>query len=255
MPLPVPAFAPVPALAPVPPLSVPAGPPVRLAAAPLHGLTVLVVEDSRFASEALRLICQRAGARLRRAESLALARLHLAVYRPDVVIVDLGLPDGPGEGLIAALAAMRPRPGVILGTSGDPAGRTAALAAGADGFVEKPLRRTADLVAALLAHLPDRSAATGDAEALPCPDRLALHDDLQRAADLAACGPDRAGRRYLAGFVAGVARLSGDRDLEAAARAAAGPAADRGEGPDAWGRLEQGLQQRLADATRAFDPG
>ena len=86
---------------------------------PLLGLTVLVVEDSRFACEAMRLLCLRSGARIRRADSLQHARRHLAVYRPAVVIVDLGLPDGSGESLIADLAMGVPRVDVVLGTSGD----------------------------------------------------------------------------------------------------------------------------------------
>ena len=63
---------------------------------PLLGLTVLVVEDSRFACEAMRLLCLRSGARIRRADNLHHAHQHLKVYRPSVVIVDLGLPDRGG---------------------------------------------------------------------------------------------------------------------------------------------------------------
>ena len=57
---------------------------------PLLGRTVLVVEDSRFACEAMRLLCLRSGARIRRADSLRSAGRHLQAYRPSVVIVDMG---------------------------------------------------------------------------------------------------------------------------------------------------------------------
>ena len=76
---------------------------------PLLGLTVLVVEDSRFACEAVRLLCLRSGARIRRADSLEHAQKHLGVYRPAVLIVDVGLPDGSGLELIKSCAAAHPR--------------------------------------------------------------------------------------------------------------------------------------------------
>ena len=120
---------------------------------PLQGLTILTVEDSRFASESLRLLCLRSDARLRRAESLEQADRHLSVYRPDIVIVDLGLPDGDGTDLIRRLARQRCPGPVVLGTSGDPAGQKAALAAGAAGFLPKPIDSLAHFQATVLGHL------------------------------------------------------------------------------------------------------
>ncbi len=188
---------------------------------PLQGLTLLAVEDSRFASDALRLMCQRSGARLRRADTLMAARAHLRVYRPDMILVDLGLPDGRGEGLIRQMAlATGPRP-VLLGMSGDPTGRGAALSAGAVGFLEKPLESLAAFQSALLAHLPDRFLHQPGGDSAVTPDLMALRDDFTTAAVLVQTmltrGPDAVQRRYLTGFVSGLARSARDRDLAEAA--------------------------------------
>lgn len=180
---------------------------------PLQGLTILVVEDSRYAAEALRLMCQRSGARLKRAEDLRTAQAHLHVYQPDVVIIDLGLPDGRGEALISDLACRWPRIGTILGTSGADDGRTAAMDAGADGFLDKPLTSLLAFQVAVLQHRPP--GLQKDTGTTLHPDPLALQDDLQRAAALTG---DDAQRVYLSAFVTSLARSVGDVDLANAAR-------------------------------------
>lgn len=185
---------------------------------PLLGLTVLVVEDSRYASEAVRLLCIRSGARIRRADSLTAAHRHLQVYRPSVVIVDLGLPDGSGIDLIAELAHEDPvaRP-VILATSGADGENqgSEALAAGADDFLAKPITSVSSFQQSVLSHLPMDMRPTGPrliSDELITPDKLALNEDLTHLDDLLKSGPEVL--EYVAPFFQGLARLSGDKALK-----------------------------------------
>ena len=180
---------------------------------PLYGLTLMIVDDSRFTCDALRLILNRAGARLRRAESLEIARLHLNCYRPDLAIVDLGLPDGRGEDLIAELSAAG---FPDLGLSGNPDGRDSALDAGAAGFLEKPIGSVAGLVR-LIRQLTTGIGPIDKGEEVPPPsgDPVALRDDLARAALLISAPGDPG---YAKAFVQSRARASGDRMLEEAVR-------------------------------------
>lgn len=191
-------------------------------ARPLLGLTVLVVEDSRFACEALRLLCLRSGARIRRADCLHAARRHLQVYRPTVIIVDLGLPDGSGIDLIAELDRAVPRIGVVLGTSGDPDGAVAALRAGADAFLEKPIADLAAFQRVILSRLPEERQPAGPRpvnEGRVQPDPMALRDDMAHAAEVLDGVSDGHSLDYVAQFLAGVARISDDRPLLEAAQA------------------------------------
>ena len=149
---------------------------------PLHGLMVLLVEDSLTAGEAVRLICITSGARLRRADCIESARRHLRIYRPDVAIVDMGLPDGDGAVLISELAQANPRTQTIIGLSADPNRAKAAMEAGADSFIEKPLNSIAGFQNAILMNLPHHRRPM-DIRLLP---DLAFEAD-QRATG--GCGP------------------------------------------------------------------
>lgn len=216
---------------------------------PLTGLTVLVVEDSRFASEAVRLLCLRSGARIRRADCLRSAARHLQTYRPAVVIVDLGLPDGNGAQLIRQMADAETRVPVILGMSGDPDNEAPAMAAGADGFLPKPVESLAVFQQKILSALPADAQPMGP-RILPddviLPDSSALRDDLIHVAEVLSAAQDTATIDYIARFLAGVARSAHDHALEdAAAALARDHEAGRALAPD-LARISGMLQDRLA---------
>lgn len=188
---------------------------------PLAGLTLLLVEDSRLASEGIRLLCRRSGARIRRADSLDAAERHLRSYRPGALVVDLHLPDGSGLALIASLAARRPRIDAILATSGDLLREGEAMAAGADGFLAKPATLV-EFQAALLAALPQGRRPSGPRPGLAeaaHPDPGALREDLEHADSL--LEEARLPLAYIVGFLRGVAQSAGDRHLGETAHTAA----------------------------------
>ncbi|WP_372837315.1 response regulator [Puniceibacterium confluentis] len=191
------------------------------ASRPLLGLTVLVVEDSRYACEAIRLMCLRSGARIRRADCLRSARRHLQVYRPTVIIIDLGLPDGSGADLIAELAVCAPRVSVILGTSGDDCSEPEAMAAGADDFLAKPVANLSQFQNVILARLPPERRPQGlravQTEPIS-PDPIAYRDDMAHAADILGGDADDKALDYVAAFLTGVAQIAGDGPLCSAAQ-------------------------------------
>ncbi|WP_299820761.1 response regulator [uncultured Jannaschia sp.] len=190
--------------------------PVPTAQRPLLGQTVLLVEDSRYASEAVRLLALRSGARIRRADCVASAERHLGTYRAGIAIVDLGLPDGDGLTLIRTLANAKQRPAALLATSGQARAdvEAEAMAAGADGFLAKPIESLAAFQQAILKHLPAEEHPRGP-RAMPGdtvePDPLALSEDLVYAERM--LGDDSIAPSYVANFLAGLARTKNDADF------------------------------------------
>lgn len=195
---------------------------------PLLGLTLLMVEDSRYCSEAVRLLCLRSGARLRRADSLGAAYRHLSTYRPNLVLVDVGLPDASGLDLVRDLAGHRPNAPVILVTSGEDQSlaRQEALIAGADGYLEKPIRNVQAFQDAVLQHFPERKIPQDATNVVPFridvdPDPLAVDEDLRHARDLMiSANPDEAETLfYCAQFLNSLAEATGADDIARLAQA------------------------------------
>ena len=112
---------------------------------------VLVVEDEESISEPLAAALDRAGFEVSVAASASEGSRRFAAERPDVVLLDVMLPDGDGRDV---LREMRPSgvPIVMLTARSDPIDKVVGLELGADDYVTKPFD-TAELIARVAAVL------------------------------------------------------------------------------------------------------
>ena len=107
------------------------------------GALLLAVEDEPRNAALLEAILGRAGYRLWVAGDLAQAREFLADETPALVLLDRHLPDGDGLDLVGTIrgsARLRAVPILLVSASVLPRDQAAALDAGCDGFLAKPVR-------------------------------------------------------------------------------------------------------------------
>src|ERR1700749_5064811 len=100
--------------------------------------TVLVVEDGRKLRDFIRSYLERAGFTVLSAGSGAEALTIAASASPDLVVLDLGLPDVPGETVARELRASGAVPIVMLTAKSAEEDRIRGLELGADDYVTKP---------------------------------------------------------------------------------------------------------------------
>ena len=100
--------------------------------------TVLLVEDERKLRELVRSYLERAGFTVLSTGSGAEAITLAASAGPDRVVLDLGLPDVPGETVARELRAAGPVPVLMLTARAAEEDRIAGLELGADDYVTKP---------------------------------------------------------------------------------------------------------------------
>jgi two-component system KDP operon response regulator KdpE len=101
-------------------------------------ICALIVEDDPAFRRSLSTTLKAAGYRVVEAGALAEATRAIAHHRPAVVLVDLGLPDGDGLSLIAAIRSDAWTPIVVISARDAEAMKVTALDAGADDYVTKP---------------------------------------------------------------------------------------------------------------------
>jgi two-component system KDP operon response regulator KdpE len=122
---------------------------------------LLLIEDDRGIRRYLRMALEGAGLKLVEAETLQQARSELAAGWPDLILLDLSLPDGDGVDFLRELRAYSTLPVLILSARMQEQEKVAALDAGADDFLSKPFGN-AELVARVRALL--RRAPAGARE-------------------------------------------------------------------------------------------
>ena len=101
-------------------------------------LKVLVVEDDREIRGLLMSVLAVEGFEVRSAVSVSEARALLEHDSPDLVILDLGLPDGDGADLLRRVRTAASPPVVIVSARHEEAQKVALLDAGADDYLVKP---------------------------------------------------------------------------------------------------------------------
>src|SRR6516165_6754198 len=100
--------------------------------------TVLVVDDEPPIRRLLRTSLAASGYRIVEAEDAAGAMRALATEKPDLMIIDLGLPDKGGLELISEIRKTSAVPIVVLSARHDERSKVEALDLGADDYVSKP---------------------------------------------------------------------------------------------------------------------
>jgi two-component system response regulator RegX3 len=99
---------------------------------------ILLVEDEQSISRPLASALQREGFDTVIAASVAEARERLTEATPDLVLLDLMLPDGSGFDVLRELRSSGDVPVVVLTARGEEADRVVGLELGADDYVVKP---------------------------------------------------------------------------------------------------------------------
>jgi len=99
---------------------------------------VLVIEDDAAIRNVLRVLLQAERYRVVEAETAARAVIEARTHRPDLLLVDLGLPDGDGLKVIRDVRTWSAVPIVVLSARTMEAQKIAALDVGADDYVTKP---------------------------------------------------------------------------------------------------------------------
>ena len=121
---------------------------------------VLVVEDEKAIRRFVRQAFEREGYRVYEAETVERGLIEAGTRKPDLLLVDLALPDGDGVDLIRGLRGFSGAPVIVLSARTTEDDKVEALDAGADDYLAKPFG-VAELLARARAALRRRAIPAG----------------------------------------------------------------------------------------------
>lgn len=100
--------------------------------------TVLIIEDEKEIRRFLRTALEADSLRVYDAGTLQRGLIEAATRKPDLVILDLGLPDGDGISFIHEFRQWSQAPIIVLSARSEETDKITALDAGADDYLSKP---------------------------------------------------------------------------------------------------------------------
>lgn len=128
---------------------------------------ILIVEDEADIRRFVRMALEKEGMAVFETATLQDARLNAGSRQPDLMIVDLGLPDGDGKTLIREVRGWISAPILVLSAREEESEKVEALDAGADDYLVKPFG-VPELLARVRAQLRRASTASAsDSAASP----------------------------------------------------------------------------------------
>ena len=125
---------------------------------------VLVIEDEPQMQRFLRLSLRTHGYQVIEAATAREGLMHAAGYNPEVILLDLGLPDGDGLDVARTLRERTRMPIIVLSARGREQDKVAALDLGADDYLTKPFGLGELLARMRVALRHARQPAGGTAE-------------------------------------------------------------------------------------------
>jgi two-component system KDP operon response regulator KdpE len=126
---------------------------------------VIVVEDEPKIRQFVRMSLESEGCQVFEADGVKRGLIEAGTRKPDLVVLDLGLPDGDGVDFIRDLRAWADVPVIVLSARTAESEKVSALDAGADDYLVKPFG-TAELLARVRAQLRRRARIAGSGQAV-----------------------------------------------------------------------------------------